>query len=95
MSACNNRGILTIGDVTRTAVDLERLGKHVSAQTNSRNDGRAVFSLRSVPRDYKKDRNERLSKLSFDTPASQDMSLGAEELSGELMDSVVMAVEDA
>jgi CRISPR/Cas system CMR-associated protein Cmr1 (group 7 of RAMP superfamily) len=38
------------------AVDMERLGKHVSAETNSRNNRRAVFSVQSVTRGYKKDR---------------------------------------
>jgi hypothetical protein len=53
MPAHNNRGIVTLGDVTRTAVAVERLGKHVSAETNSRNSGRTVFSVQSVPRGYK------------------------------------------
>jgi hypothetical protein len=35
---------------------MERLGTHVSAQTNSRNNRRAVFSVRSVPRGYKHDK---------------------------------------
>jgi hypothetical protein len=50
MPASNNRGIVMIRDVTRTAVAMERLGKNVSAETNSRNSRRAVFPLRSVPR---------------------------------------------
>jgi hypothetical protein len=33
-----------------------------------------------MPRGYKKDKEEHLSQLSFDLPAFQDMSLGAEEL---------------
>jgi hypothetical protein len=36
--------------------------------------------VRSVPRVYKKDEEDHLSKLSFETPACQDMNLGAEEL---------------
>jgi hypothetical protein len=39
-----------------------------------------LFSVRSVPRGYKKDKEDRLSQLSFETPGCQDMSLGAEEL---------------
>jgi hypothetical protein len=39
-----------------------------------------MFSALSLPRDYKKDKEDRLSYLSFETPACQDMSLGAEEL---------------
>jgi hypothetical protein len=73
MSARNNRGIVTKRDVTRIAV-VERLGKHVSAETNSRNKRRAVFSSWSVPRGYKKDKENRLRQLSFETPACQDMS---------------------
>jgi hypothetical protein len=40
------------------------------------NSREAVFSVRSVPRGYKKDKKGRLSQLSFETPACQDMSLG-------------------
>jgi hypothetical protein len=43
MPAHNNRGIVTIRDVTRTAVAMERLGIHVSAEINSRINIRAVF----------------------------------------------------
>jgi hypothetical protein len=39
-----------------------------------------VFSAWSVPRGYKKDIEDRLSQLGFETPACQDMSLGAGEL---------------
>jgi hypothetical protein len=42
--ACTeNKGIVTKRDVTLTAVAMERLGKHVSTYSNSRNDGGAVF----------------------------------------------------
>jgi hypothetical protein len=61
MFARNNRRNTTIPDVTRTAVAMERLGKHVSEETNSRNNRRTVFSVRSVPRDYKKDKEDHLS----------------------------------
>jgi hypothetical protein len=58
---------------------MERLGKHVSADSNSRNDTGAVFSVRSMPMSYKKNKEDRLSQLSYETPACQDMSLGAED----------------
>jgi hypothetical protein len=61
MSARNNRGIVTIRDVTRTVVAMEQLSKHVSAEMNSRNNRRAVFSVRSMSRGYNKDRGGRLS----------------------------------
>jgi hypothetical protein len=66
--------------VTRRAAAMERRGKHVSAETNSRNNRRAVFSVRSVQRGYEKDKEDCLSQLSFETPACQDISLGTEEL---------------
>jgi hypothetical protein len=43
MPARNSRGIVTIRNVTRTAVAMEQLSKHVSAETNSRNNRRTVF----------------------------------------------------
>jgi hypothetical protein len=39
-----------------------------------------VFSVRSERTCYKKDKDDRLRQLSFETPTCQDMSLGAEEL---------------
>jgi hypothetical protein len=39
-----------------------------------------MFSVLSVPSGYKKDKEERLGQLSFETTASQDKRLGAEEL---------------
>jgi hypothetical protein len=80
MSAHNNRKVVTIRDVTRTAVAMEQFSEHVSAETNTRRSRRAVFSVLSVPRDCKKDKEDRLSQMSFETPSCQDMSLGAEEL---------------
>jgi hypothetical protein len=82
MSARDNRGIVTILDVTRKAVVVEQLSKYVSVETNTLtcNNRRDIFSVRSVPRDYKKDKEDRLSQLSFETPACQDMSLGSQEL---------------
>jgi hypothetical protein len=80
MSASNNRGTVTIRDVTRIAVVMGRLGKHVSAETNSRNNRTAVFAVRSVIRGYINDKEDRLSQLGFKTPACQNMSSGAEEL---------------
>jgi hypothetical protein len=38
--------------VTRRAVAMEQVSKHFPAETNIRNNGRAVFSVRSVPRGY-------------------------------------------
>jgi hypothetical protein len=80
MHARNNRGIVTIRDVTGTAVAMEQVSKHVSAEKNTRNNRGAVFSVWSVPRVYKKDKEDRLSQLSFGTPACQNMSLRAHEL---------------
>jgi hypothetical protein len=80
MLARNNGGIVTIRDVMFTAVARERLGKHVSGATKSRDNRRAVFSVRSLPRGYKEDREDRLSQLSFEKSACQDMSLGAGKL---------------
>jgi hypothetical protein len=78
--ARNNRGIVTIRDVSRTTVTMEQLIKHVSAERNSHSNRRAVFSVQSVPRSYKTDKEDLSVQLSFETPACQDMSLGAEEL---------------
>jgi hypothetical protein len=39
-----------------------------------------VFSVRSLPRGYKEDKEDRLGQLSFETPACQNRSLGAKEL---------------
>jgi hypothetical protein len=61
MAARNNRRIVTIRDVTNTAVAMERLVKRIFAETNSRNNRRVVISVRSVPRGYKKDQEDRLS----------------------------------
>jgi hypothetical protein len=43
---------------------MERQDKHVSEKTNSSNNRRAVFSLPSVPRGYKKNKDDRLNKSS-------------------------------
>jgi hypothetical protein len=80
MPARNNRGGVTTGDVTRIAVTMEQLRKYVSVETNTRHNRRALFSVRSVGRGCKKDKEDRSSQLSFEMPACQDMSLGAEEL---------------
>jgi hypothetical protein len=80
MLARNNRGTDTIRDVMRTAVAMEQLNKHVSAENNSRNNRRAVFSVWSVLRAYEKDKEDYLSKLSFEMPDCQYTSFGAEEL---------------
>jgi hypothetical protein len=71
MPARNNRGIVKIRDVTHTAVAMEQLSKNVSAETNSRNNIRAVsYAVRTSG--YKKDKEDRLRQLSFETPACQD-----------------------
>jgi hypothetical protein len=45
---------------------------------NTRENKRAVFSIRAVPRGYKKDTKGRLSQLSSETPECRDLSLGIE-----------------
>jgi hypothetical protein len=76
----NNRGAVTKQDMTRKAVVMEQLSEYVSAEKTTCNNRRAVFSVRSVPRGYKKDKEGRFSQFNFETPACQDMSLGAEEM---------------
>jgi hypothetical protein len=71
MLARNSRGIVTIRDVTRTAVAMEQLSKHVSAEKNSRNNRRAVFSVRSLPKGYKKDKEYCLSHSDKRHPSSR------------------------
>jgi hypothetical protein len=56
MPVRNNGLIITIRDVTRTAVAVEQLSKHVSAEANIRNNKRTMFPVWSVPRDYKIDK---------------------------------------
>jgi hypothetical protein len=80
MTARNNKGGVTIRDVTRTAVAMKQMSKLVSAEMNTCNDKGAVISMLSMPRSYKKDKRDRLSQLNFETPVCQDMSFGAEEL---------------
>jgi hypothetical protein len=84
MPARNNRGIATIQDVTCKTVAMEQLNKHVSAEENTRNSGGAALSVRSVPRGYKKDKEDCLNQLSSETPACQDMSWEAEDKIEEL-----------
>jgi hypothetical protein len=62
MLARNNRRIVTIRYVTRTAVAMEQLSKYVSAGTNMRNNRGALLSLQSMPRRYKKDKEDRSSQ---------------------------------
>jgi hypothetical protein len=51
-----------------------------------------VFSVWSVQSGYKEDKEDRLSWSSIETPACQDMSLGAEELElGRVPELVVAA----
>jgi hypothetical protein len=60
---------VTIRDVTRTAVAMKRLSKYVSSEMNSHNNKISVLFVRSVPRFYRKDKEDRLSQLSFETLA--------------------------
>jgi hypothetical protein len=59
---------------------MEQLSTQVSAETVTRKNTGAMLPMRSVPRGYKKDKEDRLSWFSFEKPACQDMNLGAEEL---------------
>jgi hypothetical protein len=93
MSRSNNRWIVTISDTTRTTVALEQLSKQVSTEKNKSNNRGAVFSVRPVPRGYKKVEEDRFSQLSFETPVTGYKSLEAEELSGELRETLEMTVE--
>jgi hypothetical protein len=58
MLARNNRGIVTIRDATHTAAAMEQLSKHVSAELNSPNNRRAVFSVQSMLMGCKKDKGD-------------------------------------
>jgi hypothetical protein len=51
-----------IGGMTRTSVAMEQLNKHVSAEANTRNNRGAEFSVWSLPRGYKRDKEDRLSQ---------------------------------
>jgi hypothetical protein len=66
-----------------TPIAGQRLGKQVFAATDTQatieNLLGTMLSIRSVSRGYEKDKEDRSSQLSFETPASQDMSLGAED----------------
>jgi hypothetical protein len=69
MPTRNNKGIIAIRDVTRTAIAVEQLSKHVSAETNTRNNRGAFFSvLWYLPRGYKKDKEDCGSQLSSGVP---------------------------
>jgi hypothetical protein len=61
-AARNNRGIVSKRDMSRTSVAMEQLSKHVSPETNTCNNRITKFYVRSVPRDYKQDKDDRLSK---------------------------------
>jgi hypothetical protein len=45
---------VTIQNVTRTAVAMEQLSKHISAEKNTRDKGTVFSVMLSVPRGYKK-----------------------------------------
>jgi hypothetical protein len=77
LPASNNRGIFKKQDVTRTAVAMEQLSKHVSAGTNTSNNRRSVFSVRTVPTGYKKDKEVRFKTIEF-----RETSLPEYELEG-------------
>jgi hypothetical protein len=62
MPVRNNRGIITKCDVTHTAVAMEQLSKHVSTEEITRKNIRNVFFMRSVPRGYEKENEDRLSQ---------------------------------
>jgi hypothetical protein len=62
MPASNNRGIVTIRNVTRTAVAMERLGKHVSAEPNSRNNGDVFWAVRAGG--YRRDKEDHFKSIS-------------------------------
>jgi hypothetical protein len=61
----------------------KRLGKQGSAATDTQTTTEellgTMLSIRSVPSGHKKDKEDGLSQLSFETPACQEVSLGAEE----------------
>jgi hypothetical protein len=76
MPTCNNSETVTKQDVTCTAIAIEKLSKNVSVKTNTCNKRRAAFS---VPKGYKKDKEDRLSQSSFEMPACYDVSLRADK----------------
>jgi hypothetical protein len=53
-----------------------------------------VFSAWFVPRGYKKEKEGHLSHLSFETPAYQDVSLGAEVLELSMVPGFSVAAGD-
>jgi hypothetical protein len=69
MPARNNRGGVTICDATRTAAAMEQLSEQVSTEMNTCNNRGAVLSVRSVPRHYKKNKEDCFSQLSFEMQA--------------------------
>jgi hypothetical protein len=79
MLACNNSGIVTTRVVTHIPSAMERMGKHVFAE-NLRNN-RTMFSVRSVPRGYKKYKEDRLGQFYS----------GVDSCSRELRESLEMA----
>jgi hypothetical protein len=80
MPTHNDNGTVMKQDVMCTAIAMEKLSKNVSVETNTCNNRRAVFSVRSMLWGYKEDKEDRLSQLSFEMLAYQDVSLRAEEL---------------
>jgi hypothetical protein len=64
---------------------MERLGNHVSSETNFCNNRRVVFSVQSVPRSYKKDKEDGLGQSSSGVLSVQ--------LEWELRESLETAIE--
>jgi hypothetical protein len=75
MTARTNRKIVTLRDVTRITVAMERLCKHVSAETISRNNRRAVFSVCSFAEGLLNERRRLFESVKF-----RDASLPGYEL---------------
>jgi hypothetical protein len=50
---------------------MEQLSEFVSAKTNTPNNRRAVFSVRSVRKGYEKDKDDRLRQSSSGAPSEQ------------------------
>jgi hypothetical protein len=72
----NNGGVVKMREVTSIAVAMEQLSKRVSVKTNSRNNIRAVFSVRSVPRGYKKGKGDRFKAVEFRDASLPGYKLG-------------------
>jgi hypothetical protein len=68
---------------------VEQLSKYVSAQTNSRNNRRAVFYVWSVPRGHKRGKEDRLSQFEFRDASLPGYELGSRGIeASELLSAV-------